>query len=113
MESRQARWERMRRVVDRWHRSEESSTTFARANGISTTTLFAWQRRVAEWAKETASHRGRSSELTLVPVQIVPPVVNEAGGIDLLLVSGDRLHVGHDAPEETVRMVVRVLRATC
>jgi hypothetical protein len=109
MESRQARWERMRRVVDRWHHSGESSTTFARANGISTTTLLAWQRRLAASSQGGPSRRECSSEMTLMPVQIVPPIGNEVSGIDVLLVSGDRLHVPPEVPEETLRRIVQLL----
>jgi transposase-like protein len=106
---REERLAQMRHLVDRWHESGESAVAFARANGMSPSTLFGWQRRLTE----RRGRARRAARLTLLPVRVTSTAADRDGAIDVLLASGDRIHISDDRSEERLRLVVRVLRTTC
>jgi transposase len=113
MGSRQRRLTRMREVIERWHASGDSARSFAKANGLAPSTLFRWQQRLTE--SDGAAGREKHERISLLPVRVVAgttePEATDA--IEVVLTTGDRLHVGPGVAEDRLRVVVRVLRTAC
>lgn len=97
--------QRMRRLVARWQRSDESGASFARRHGLAPWTFWYWQRKLTGTGVKDRS----KGPVSLVPVQVV---ADETGGaIEIVLTSGDRVRVGAGAPVEVVRVVLAALRS--
>lgn len=110
---REGRLARMRDVVERWHASGDSARSFAKANRMSASTLFRWQQRLAEF--EGAAGSQERDRIQLVPVRVVAGMTEPEATdtIEVVLTTGDRLHVGPAVAEGPLRVVVRALRTAC
>jgi transposase len=113
MGSRPRRLTRMRDVVERWHASGESARSFAKANRMAPSTLFRWQQRLAE--SEGAVRSQERDRIPLLPVRVVAGMTEPEAtdAIEVVLTTGDRLHLGPAVAENQLRVVVRVLRTAC
>jgi hypothetical protein len=95
----------MARLVAQWRASDESGASFARRHGVRPWTFWYWSR------KRAADAAARSAPPTFVPVHVAPAV--ETGLIEVVLASGDRLHVHAGASGDLLRAVVAALRPLC
>jgi hypothetical protein len=95
----------MARLVARWRASDESGASFARRHGVRPWTFWYWSR------KRSANASARSAPPTFVPVHVAPSV--DTGLIEVVLASGDRLHVRAGASGDLLRAVVSALRPPC
>ena len=96
---------RMARLVAQWRASDESGASFARRHGVRPWTFWYWSR------KRSAPASTRPALPTFVPVHVAPPV--ETGVIEVVLASGERLHVHAGASGDLLRAVVAALRPPC
>ena len=95
---------RMARLVARWRASDESGASFARRHGVRPWTFWYWSRKVSAPSASPASP-------TFVPVRVAPAV--DASVIEVVVASGDRVHVRAGASADLVRAAVAALRAPC
>lgn len=95
---------RMARLIARWRASDESGASFARRHGVRPWTFWYWSR------KTSAPSPGPVSP-TFVPVRVAPAV--DASVIEVVVASGDRVHVRAGASVDLVRAAVAALRAPC
>jgi hypothetical protein len=99
---------RMARLVAQWRRSGESQAGFARRHRIPGWTFWYWCRKLADVPE--ADHESIPAA-TFVPVHLAEdpgtPVV------DIVLTSGERLHIRPGASADLLRAVVTALRAGC
>ena len=96
---------RMARLVAQWRASDESGARFARRHGVRPWTFWYWSR------KRSANASARAAPPTFVPVHVAPPV--ETGVIEVILASGERLHVHAGTSGDLLRAVVAALRPPC
>ena len=96
---------RMARLVARWRESDESGASFARRHGVRPWTFWYWSRKLS------AVRSAHPVPPAFVPVHVMPAV--EPGRIEVVLVSGDRLHVEAGTSADLVRAVVVALRPPC
>jgi transposase-like protein len=94
----------MTRLVAQWPATGESQASFARRHGMRPWTLWYWSRKVA------AIRGVEPPQATFVPVRVT---AEPARGIEVVLASGDRLHVPVDASVEVVRTAITALRSGC
>lgn len=95
------------RLVVRWRASGSSQAAFARRHGVHPRTFWGWSRDVA---RETARPAA-----TFVPVQVLsdPGGGAPAGGLDIVLVHGERIHMEAGTSPTWVTAILAGLRATC
>jgi hypothetical protein len=98
---------RMARLVARWRESDESGASFARRHRVRPWVFWYWSRKLSE-APGSGSRSATSSPF--VPVRVVPEATT---GIEIVLASGDRVHVREGASADQVRAVVAALRSPC
>lgn len=99
---------RMARLVTQWRQSGESQASFARRHHIPGWTFWYWCRKLSDEPRVEPAETGAS---VFVPVRVAsdPP----AHVLELVLNSGERLHVGAGATPELVQAVVTALRSRC
>ncbi|MEZ5403655.1 MAG: hypothetical protein R2729_28505 [Bryobacteraceae bacterium] len=94
------------RVIGDQEASGETVRGYCRSRKVGEHSFYQWRRRLEEQGRKTKPER---------PVQFVPvdrqTVIAgpERGGVELTLVSGDRLHVPAGADADTLRMILAVL----
>lgn len=98
---------RMSRLVARWRESDETGASFARRHRVRPWVFWYWSRKLAETPRSASSPAESSM---FVPVRVVP---DGASGIEIVLASGDRVHVREGASTDPVRAVVSALRSRC
>jgi hypothetical protein len=96
----------MARLVAQWRQSGESQASFARRHHMPTWTFWYWCRKLT---REDASATARTP--AFVPVDMVPP--SSGPVIEVVLRSGERLHIGADASLALVQAVLTTLRSAC
>ena len=93
---------RMARLVAQWRQSEDSQAGFARRHGIPPWTFWYWCRKLA---------------VPPAPSDMFVPVrVTDAGAapvLEIVLTSGDRVHVRSGASAEAIQATLRALRPPC
>ena len=100
--------ERMTSLVERWRSSGETAAGFARRYGISAPKFQYWRDRLK--GKPRGGPAG-DSVVGFAPVHVVPTSVGE--GLDIVLASGDRLHVGRDVGVDVLWTAIVALRERC
>ena len=99
---------RMARLVAEWRRSGESQASFARRHRIPGWTFWYWCRMLSD---EPGTDNEATPTAMSVPVQIaMDPAVPV---LEIVLSSGERLHVRSGASVDLVRGVVTALRGGC
>ena len=99
---------RMARLVAQWRVSGASRASFARRHHLPAWTFWYWCRKLS------AAPRTESADTqlaTFVPVRMA--VEPDAHVIEIVLTSGERLHIRTGASADLVRAVVTALRAPC
>ena len=99
---------RMMRLVSRWRASDESQASFARRHGVAPWTFWYWSRKLSSNGPTEA---GRAPAAPFVPVRVMPDP--EAGVVEIVLPTGERVRVSAGASVELVRTVVTALRGPC
>jgi hypothetical protein len=92
------RQEYWRKVIGEQSGSGQSVTTFCRGKGISDASFYTWRKRLREETplKSALVEAGTNG--------------NGAPGVEMVLTSGERLHIGCGADASTLRMVLSVLQ---
>lgn len=98
----------MRRLVAQWRESGEAGARFARRHHVHPWTFWYWCRKVSTEA-QTASRATKSA--TCVPVRVAPEP--DTNVVEVVLASGERLHIRGGASADVVRVVVAALRSPC
>ena len=109
----EARRQQMLDLVRRWRESGVKARTFAKEHGVTAWTLYYWRQRLDGAPAKHQRRRRPTPRTTLAPVHVVMDQVPRADGLEILLASGDRLRASADVSTETVRGVLRLLRARC
>ena len=109
----EARREQMLDLARRWRESGVKARTFAEEHGVTAWTLYYWRQRLDGAPARDRRRRRSTPRTTLAPVHVVTDPVPRADGLEILLVSGDRLRASADVSAETLRGVLQVLRARC
>jgi len=99
---------RMTRLVAAWRASGATRAGFARRHQIPAWTFWYWCRKLSA---QSPVDRDPAPAATFVPVRVTAEA--DAPAIEVILTSGERLHVRPDAPADLVRAVVTALRAPC
>ena len=98
---------RMARLVAQWRRTNESQAGFARRHHVPTWTFWYWCRKLA---REAATPAPKAAP-AFIPVEVTAPPSTPA--IEIVLRSGERLHIGPDASPTLVQTVLTTLRSAC
>jgi hypothetical protein len=98
----------MTRLVAQWRASGESRAGFARRRHIPAWTFWYWCHKLSA---EPRTGSADSPPASFVPVRVA--VDADAPIIEIVLTSGERLHVRPGASVDLVRAVVRALRSPC
>jgi transposase-like protein len=98
---------RMARLVAQWRQTGQSQAAFARRHHIPTWTFWYWCRKLA---REEASAAATDAP-AFIPVDVAPP--SNTAVIEVVLRSGERLHISADASPALVQAVLTTVRATC
>jgi hypothetical protein len=109
----QAQDDRRTRMLDlarRWQASGTKARAFAQEHGVTPWVLYYWRQRLARDDRPGRWRRCRSRRVKLAPVHVVTDV---DGGIEITLVSGDRVRVSAGVSPDLVGQIVRVLRRPC
>jgi len=96
------------RLVSLWRASDTSQAAFARRHHVHPRTFWGWVR-------ETPAVASAAERPHFVPVQVTAaaaPAVR-AEGLDVVLPSGERLHVPAGTSPAWVAAVLAALRASC
>lgn len=101
---------RMSTLVERWRRSGQTLSAFARAQGVTRDKLVYWRRRLRSAPRR--GKRGAGEEVTFAPVEVVPASV-VAPAVEVTLPGGVRLAFGSGATPELVAAVIEGLRRGC
>lgn len=96
MNSRQNRRDEWIRMVGLQEKSGQSVRMFCKERGLSEASFYGWRQRLQR----------KDKPVTFALVDTT--AATKESGIEVLLTSGDRLRIGHDAT--TLRMVLSVLR---
>ena len=98
----------MARLVTQWRQSGESQASFARRHRIPGWTFWYWCRKLSDEPKPEAAEPGAS---VFVPLRVAsdPP----APVLEIVLSTGERLHVSAGATPDLVQAVVSALRSRC
>ena len=95
------------RLVRRWRASGLSQAAFARQQGLQPRTFWGW-------CREVPTTRARVTPRFLpVRVMAADPEEGGAAGVEILLVSGDRVRVAPGTAPVLVAAVVAALRSSC
>ena len=100
--------DRMRTMVERWHRSGLSAAGFCRREGIQPRRLSYWKHVVGVKVAARGVRRAR-----LAPVQVVDLGLAATAGIEVVLGGGERLVVREGVPPGLLREVLAALRERC
>jgi hypothetical protein len=96
------------RLVSRWRASGRSQAAFARQQGLHPRTFWGWCRATPEIRVAPAPAR-------FLPVQVVEPPSDrrEATGVEILLITGERVRVASGTAPAWVAAVIAALRPSC
>ena len=96
----------MARLVTQWRQSGESQASFARRHRIPGWTFWYWCRKLADEPRPEVLDTS-----AFVPVRVAadPP----APVLEIVLNTGERVHVGAGATADLVQAVVTALRSRC
>ena len=100
---------RMARLVAEWRASGESGARFARRHHVPAWTFWYWCRKLPRDTGSDAS--GRPLAAPFVPVRVAADP--DPNAIEVVLASGERVHVRAGAPVELLRAVLTALRSGC
>jgi hypothetical protein len=105
----------MEGALARWRRSGLSAAAFCRREGLAPQVLSYWKRALARPTEAVVCRRGAVRPVGLVPVRLVGSAegVVTAGGLEIVLASGDRLLVREGVSRELLRNALMVLRERC
>jgi hypothetical protein len=92
----------MARLVAQWRQSEDSQAGFARRHGIPPWTFWYWCRKLAV---------APAPPDVFVPVRVSD--ADAAPVLEIVLTSGDRVHVRSGASVEVIQATLRGLRLPC
>lgn len=104
--------ERMRAVVERWRRSGESAAAFCRRRGLRPQKLSYWKRVLGEAGPIVKRRGGGRRAPGFVPVRLLGAGA-VTSGLEIVLVSGERVVVGEGVSRELLGDVLRSLRERC
>lgn len=111
MRKREATRERMVRLVGEFERSGQSGAAFCRRHGLRPQRLSYWRRVLG---RRKAGPRRSRAPVSFTPVRVVASDgLALAGGVEVMLLGGERLVVRPGTPVELVRSVLGVLRERC
>lgn len=96
---------RMARLVAQWQATDDTQAGFARRHGIPPWTFWYWCRKL------TAAEAVPPSPPAFVPVHVTEP--DAAAVVEIVLTSGDRVHVRAGASAELIGAALRTLRLPC
>ena len=99
---------RLTRLVAQWRASGESGASFARRHHIPAWTFWYWCRKLST---EPRAESDETPSATFVPVRVAAE--SEVSVVEVVLASGERLHVRAGAPTDLVRVVLTALRSPC
>lgn len=87
-------------LIARHKQSGKTVEAFCQENGVGSPAFYGWRKRLAE--------KGQPIGFALVET----PALRQQRGepVELILCSGDRLHIGPGADAATVRLVLSILR---
>lgn len=87
-------------LIARHKQSGKTVEAFCQENGVGSPSFYAWRKRLAE--------KGQPVGFALVET----PALRQQRGepVELMLSSGDRLHIGPGADAATLRLVLSILR---
>jgi hypothetical protein len=100
----------MAALIEEWQRTGCTAKTFARARGVSVSTLKRWRRRLAMASDGLGRPPGGR---TLVPVRVVADAEDREAALEVVLTTGDRIRVGHGVTPDLLRALVEALRTGC
>lgn len=86
-------------LISRHKQSGKTVEAFCQENGVGSPSFYAWRKRLAE--------KGQPIGFALVETPALRAQRGEP--VELILSSGDRLHVGPGADAATVRLVLSIL----
>lgn len=87
-------------LIARHKQSGKTVEAFCQENGVGSPSFYAWRKRVAE--------KGQPIGFALVETPALRAQRGEP--VELILSSGDRLHIGAGADAATLRLVLSILR---
>ena len=87
-------------LIARHEQSGKTVEAFCQENGVGSPSFYSWRKRLAE--------AGQPIGFALVETPAVRPQRGEP--VELIMSSGDRLHIGPGADAATVRLVLSILR---
>ena len=93
---------RMARLVAQWRQSEDSQAGFARRHGVPPWTFWYWCRKLAA---------PPAPPDVFVPVRVTDG--DAAPVLEIVLTSGDRVHVRSGASAEVIQATLQALRLPC
>jgi hypothetical protein len=96
-------------LARRWQASGTKARPFAQEHGVTPWVLYYWRQRLARDDRPVRRRR-RGRPVKLAPVHVV---TDANGGIEITLVSGDRVRVSAGVSADLVSEIVRVLRRPC
>jgi hypothetical protein len=109
----QAQDDRRTQMLDlarRWQASGMKARAFAQEHGVTAWVLYYWRQRLAREERPVRRRRRRSRRVNLAPVHVV---TDADCGVEITLVSGDRVRVSPGVPADLVGQIVRLLRRPC
>ena len=110
----QAQDDRRNQMLDlarRWQASGTKARAFAQEHDVTPWVLYYWRQRLARHDRPVHCRRRRSRRVSLAPVHVVTKP--DGGGLEITLVSGDRVRVPEGVSADLVGEIVRVLRRPC
>ena len=102
------KWRFWRQLIEAWRGSDETIRGFCQRHGISEPSFYSWRRRI-EAAEQVESSSPTFAEVRLTEAA-VPAGASTDDRVELVLGSGDRLHVGANVSAEHLRRVLTVAR---
>lgn len=99
---------RMARLVAQWRESGESQASFARRHRVRTWTFWYWCHKLASGL---AAKEAPAATAGFVPVQVTADLA--APVVEIVLISGEHIHVCAGASPDLVQAAVAALRAAC
>ena len=97
-------------LARRWQASGTKARAFAQEHGVTPWVLYYWRQRLAGDDRPVERRRRRSRPVKLAPVHVV---TDADRGIEITLVSGDRVRLSAGVSPDLVGEIVRVLRRPC
>ena len=112
MKAREAKRERMRKLVREWLASGEPASRFAAQQGLTKETFRFWRQRFGR--NKARRGRRRPAEPVLAAVRVVDDL-GAAGfaTVEIRLVGGDVIRAGDGLTLDRLAGIVRVLRERC